>query len=144
MADTFFPEEWRIRTMRRNFIFLCIVLFLYLMSWAPLAAVKAGDGTDAVTWRYEFAASSGTYTEITGGTVHGTVSNDDQSFNAVALGFPFTFDGVDYDASAFSPTGSSLWVRRSRRRTRRSVPALRTMSSSLWVEIYRVTVRHPN
>ena len=62
-------------------------------------------GVDDVSWRYEFASSSGTYTEIISGTVHGTPSNDDTSFNAIELGFTFNYDGVDYTQVSIQSNG---------------------------------------
>jgi hypothetical protein len=64
-------------------------------------------GTDAVSQQYAFASSSGTYTEIAGGTVHGTASNDDTSFAAIDLGFTFRFDGADYTQVSIQSNG---WV----------------------------------
>ena len=62
---------------------------------------------------YGFNQASGTYTEITGGTIQGTESNDDENFNAIDLGFTFTFDGVAYtqvsvNANGFLAMGSSV------------------------------------
>ncbi|MBI4916793.1 MAG: PKD domain-containing protein [Acidobacteria bacterium] len=74
---------------------------------------KSEDGTggpsgpEAVSERYLFSASSGTYAEIAGGTVHGTNANDDQNFMAVDLGFTFRFDGTDYTQVSIQSNG---WV----------------------------------
>ncbi|MCB5247076.1 MAG: choice-of-anchor J domain-containing protein, partial [Candidatus Cloacimonetes bacterium] len=53
-------------------------------------------GAWATVSEYTFASSIGTYTEITGGTVLGTNLNDDESFNAIDLGFTFNYNGTDY------------------------------------------------
>ncbi len=53
-------------------------------------------GAWAVVGEYSFASATGTYTEISGGTVLGTTANDDESFNAIPLGFTFTYNGVNY------------------------------------------------
>jgi len=66
----------------------------------PHQAGIAGVATD-----YTWSQTSTTYTEITGGTVHGTASNDDQNFNAVNLGFTFTYDGVDYTQVSIQNNG---------------------------------------
>jgi uncharacterized repeat protein (TIGR01451 family) len=54
---------------------------------------------------YTFTSTSGTYTEITGGTVHGTETNDDQNFNNVAIGFTFGYNGVNYTAVGINANG---------------------------------------
>jgi hypothetical protein len=55
--------------------------------------------------QYSFASTLGTYAEITGGTVHGTVANDNESFNAIPLGFNFTYNGVIYDNVSIQSNG---------------------------------------
>ena len=47
-----------------------------------------------VATNYNFASSAGTYTPITGGTVLGTITQDDDSFDGIALPFPFSFSGT--------------------------------------------------
>lgn len=63
---------------------------LVLMLVFSVAALSAW----ALVSEYSFASSTGTYTEITGGTVLGSAINDDESFNAIPLGFTFTYNGV--------------------------------------------------
>lgn len=41
---------------------------------------------------YTFSSSAGTYTAISGGTVHGTTTNDDNLFANIPIGFTFTLD----------------------------------------------------
>ena len=65
---------------------------LLLLLVFVVAAVSAG----ALVSEYSFNSTLGTYTEITGGTVLGSTINDDESFNAIPLGFTFTYDGVAY------------------------------------------------
>ncbi len=60
-----------------------------------------------------FTGSSGTYTPIAGGTIHGTTSNDDENFNAIAIGFSFTYNGTAYtqvsiQTNGFVAMGSSV------------------------------------
>jgi hypothetical protein len=94
-------------------LILCFLL-MFLMaetSWAQLNGAP-------------FSSSTGTYTEITGGTVLGSPTDDSQMFTdpakplggtAVAdrrgpgfpIGFNFTFDGVVYDRFAINTNG---WV----------------------------------
>ncbi len=80
---------------------------------------KPGD-TDAVA-TYTFSQSTGTYTEITSGTVLGSTTSDDQRFVDPAvpaggstttgpgfpIGFNFTFDGVVFDRLAINNNG---WI----------------------------------
>ena len=54
-------------------------------------------GLGAQVSEYAFSSVLGTYTEITGGTVLGTTANDQESFNAIPLGFTFTYNGVEYN-----------------------------------------------
>jgi len=70
-------------------------------------------GASALVSEYAFTSSLGTYAEITGGTVLGTTANDDESFNAIPLGFTFTYDGVAYteisvQTNGFIAFGSSV------------------------------------
>ena len=67
--------------------------------------VVEGGAIQGVATQYAFSLSSGTYTEILGGTVHGTASNDDDSFNAIPLGFTFHFNGVDYTEISIQSNG---------------------------------------
>jgi len=65
-----------------------IYVFLLLFSLTALAAW-------ATVSEYSFASTIGTFTEITGGTVLGTSTNDNEVFNALPLGFTFSYNGVD-------------------------------------------------
>jgi len=62
---------------------LLILFFVVLLGYSLLPAIVS---------EYTFASSIGTYTPITDGTVQGTSANDDHSFNAIPIGFDFTFD----------------------------------------------------
>ncbi len=64
-------------------------------------------GLDTVATQYVFSSSVLTYTEITTGTVHGTASNDDQSFAAIDLGFTFRYNNVDYTQVSIQSNG---WI----------------------------------
>ncbi len=71
------------------------------------------NGILAVATDYTWSQTTGAYTEITGGTVHGTASNDDTSFNAISLGFTFNYNGVDYtqvsiQSNGFAAMGASV------------------------------------
>ncbi|NHM03821.1 T9SS type A sorting domain-containing protein [Flavobacterium celericrescens] len=54
---------------------------------------------------YSFSQSSGTYTPITGGTVLGTATNDDNVFNANSIGFTFNYNGTDYTQFSVNANG---------------------------------------
>ena len=59
----------------------------------------------AIVSEYSFTSSLGTYTEISGGTVHGTIANDNENFNAIPLGFNFTYNGVVYASVSIQTNG---------------------------------------
>lgn len=71
---------------------LCIVS---LIVWNAHATVS----------EYAFSSSMGTYTEFTGGTVLGSSANDDESFNAIPLGFPFIYNGVQQSVISVQTDG---------------------------------------
>ena len=82
--------------MSKNFSKLLLVLVFALTAVCSFALV--GD--------YTFAGTTDTYTEISGGTVHGTIPNlDNESFMAIPLGFNFTYDGVVYDNISINANG---------------------------------------
>ncbi|MDD2228861.1 MAG: hypothetical protein PHY48_05585, partial [Candidatus Cloacimonetes bacterium] len=62
-------------------------------------------GAWAIVSEYSFASTTGTYTAISGGTVHGTSANDNESFLALPLGFTFTYDGVSYTTISIASNG---------------------------------------
>ena len=74
---------------------------------AQLASEPAGAGIDAVSTQYAFSSSSGTYTPIVTGTVHGTASNDDTSFPAINIGFTFRYNNADYTQVSIQSNG---WI----------------------------------
>lgn len=59
----------------------------------------------ATVSEYSFLSSLDTFTEITGGTVLGTATNDNESFNAIPLGFTFTYNGVAYTEVSIQSNG---------------------------------------
>ncbi len=95
-----------------KFIILCILLWGTAMnqSFAQLST------------NYGFSQSLGTFTPITGGTILGTATNDDASFNgssvgvqfnaAIGTGFPigftFTYNGQSYNNFGVNSNG---WIR---------------------------------
>ncbi len=62
---------------------LLIFLVAALGAWADLSD-------------YSFTQSTVAYSEITGGTILGTNQNNQESFDAIPLGFNFTFNEVEY------------------------------------------------
>ncbi|MBN8583551.1 MAG: T9SS type A sorting domain-containing protein [Ignavibacteria bacterium] len=90
---------------------LFLLLFIYFFN--PLLLSQTSS--------YNFSSSSGTYTEITGGIVLGTVNNDDEVFNnnttgeaapqtdiGFPIGFNFNYNGVLYTNFAVNTNG---WIK---------------------------------
>ncbi len=79
------------------------IISLFLVLSIAIASVIAQ--TSPVS-NYVFTQNpEGTYTEISGGTVHGTVANDDESFNAIDIGFTFNYNAVDYTQISIQTNG---------------------------------------
>jgi len=55
--------------------------------------------------KYSYSQYDGIYTEISGGTIHGNEYNDDNSFNAINLGFAFNYNGEDYSQLSIQSNG---------------------------------------
>lgn len=62
-------------------------------------------GSFAQVGGYVFNQPSGTYNEISGGTILGTDTNDDNSFNAQNIGFNFVFNNVSYTQISINSNG---------------------------------------
>ncbi len=100
--------------MRKNRVLFILACFLFALLTVPMP-VSADDGSNqpvqqAVTHfpvlpsqpiaptapelvsGYTFNSTAGTYTAISGGTVHGTTANDDNLFSNINIGFTFTLD----------------------------------------------------
>lgn len=77
--------------------FLPLVKLLSIVVLSLLA-----NNSFAQVSNYTFAQSSGTYTPITGGTLHGTADNANYSFT---LPFNFTYNGTVYTATKPSTNG---------------------------------------
>jgi hypothetical protein len=65
----------------------------------------AAGVTQAQVANMLFTQSSGTYTEITGGTVLATGTFDDTMITNVAIGFTFNANGVDFTTMNVNPNG---------------------------------------
>lgn len=90
---------------------IIMVLIMAAMSCAMFAALNG----------YVFSYTAGTYTEITGGTVVGSTTSDDQRFldptvplggtattgPGLPIGFNFIFDGVSFDRFGINTNG---WI----------------------------------
>ena len=74
------------------------------MSFSDNPIFTAGANAQVVA-AYSFAASSGTYTAITGGTVAASGAWDDTQVNAVPIGFTFKFNGINYTTVSINPNG---------------------------------------
>ena len=70
-------------------------LFALFASWQMNGQVNA----------YSFTQTSGTYTEITGGTVLGTGTVDDTSYPAIPIGFNFVFGGTSFTDISVNANG---------------------------------------
>lgn len=81
--------------MRNNVSKLFLLLFILISVSAAWSVISD----------YSFSSATGTYTEISGGTVHGDAANDNQVFNAVPLGFSLNFNGVVYDQVSIATNG---------------------------------------
>ena len=110
----------------KNFIFLVLINFFVITT----AFGQVGN--------YTFSQSSGTYTEITGGSLLGTATNDDQNFTnptdllissttglGLPIGFNFTFGNVVYDRVGVNANG---WISLGTSLTTPAVNASRTSS----------------
>ena len=80
--------------MRKNKFSLLMVLLLFgvFSAWATVN-------------EYSFNSTTGTFTEITGGTIHGTNSNDNECFLAIPIGFTFHYNDVDYTTISIATNG---------------------------------------
>ncbi|HPT72180.1 MAG TPA: carboxypeptidase regulatory-like domain-containing protein [Candidatus Cloacimonadota bacterium] len=59
----------------------------------------------ALVSNYNFSSTTETYSEISGGTILGTATNDDLNFNNISLGFDFVFNGVTYSNVSINTNG---------------------------------------
>ncbi|HSN53820.1 MAG TPA: hypothetical protein VLT32_04070, partial [Candidatus Sulfomarinibacteraceae bacterium] len=71
---------------------------------APGLPLDFPPGAEAVATGYGWSQTTGTYTEITGGT-QVTASCDDTSYNNIALPFTFTYDGTAFTAVSIQCNG---------------------------------------
>lgn len=76
----------------KSLLLLLLCSLLALSAWASVN-------------EYSFTSAAGTFTEITGGTVLGTSANDNEVFNALPLGFTFTYNGVDHTQASVASNG---------------------------------------
>ncbi|MCF8433592.1 MAG: fibronectin type III domain-containing protein, partial [Crocinitomicaceae bacterium] len=61
-----------------------------------LAFILLSIGANSQVSAYSFSASTGTFTPVTGGSVLGVATNDDTGFNALPIGFTFSYNGANY------------------------------------------------
>jgi hypothetical protein len=86
---------------------------IYKISILLLIFIAATGYSSALVSGFNFSSTIATYSEITGGNVLGTISNDDENYNALPIGFSFTFDGTVYtqmsvQTNGFIAMGSSV------------------------------------
>jgi len=97
-----------LKNMKQLFTNIKTTLFL-----TALLVVLFGAKVNAQVSAYTFGSSAGTYTEISGGTVLGTATNDDNVFNNNPIGFAFFYNGVPYcnfsvNANGFIALGGAV------------------------------------
>lgn len=74
-------------------VILCLLLFFITFS------IKAQIAN------YQFSQSTNSYTEISGGTIMGTTSNDDNRFENIPISFPYIYNGISYTALSVNTNG---------------------------------------
>ncbi len=80
-----------------NASYLRLLIIVVLLLGASISFCSVTD--------YTFSSSIATYNQLTGGTVHGTSANDNEVFNAVPIGFDFTFNTVTYTEISLAANG---------------------------------------
>jgi len=82
--------------MKKLNIFITILFAFSIFATAQITPVS----------NYVFLQNEeGTYTEISDGTIHGTATNDDESFNAIDIGFTFNYNGTNYSQISIQANG---------------------------------------
>jgi len=81
--------------MRATVIKICLV-FIFLAAIGLLAGAVS---------EYYFSSFSGSFNEITGGTIHGSNANDNENFLAIPLGFNFSYNGNTYSEVSIQTNG---------------------------------------
>ncbi len=81
--------------MRNNYFKMLLLLGLLIIT---------SPGWSAIT-DYVFSSSIGTYTQLAGGNVLGTAANDNEVFQALPLGFDFTYNSILYSTISISCNG---------------------------------------
>jgi len=76
----------------KNYFFLMLFSMVALSAWATVS-------------EYSFTSSLGTFTELSGGSVLGTAANDNECFNAIPLGFTFTYNDSAYTDVSIASNG---------------------------------------
>lgn len=84
--------------MFKTSLFILIALFSFFYS--AQAQVSA----------YTFSQNNTAYSAITGGTVHGTGTIDDNNYNNIALGFTFTYNCQNFTAISINCNGFIYYI----------------------------------
>ncbi len=88
-----FPSKGdAMRAQIHKLLLLLVLSALAITAWSSVS-------------EYSFTSSQGTFSEISGGTVHGTAANDNECFLAIPLGFSFTYNGVAYTTISIATNG---------------------------------------
>ncbi len=70
------------RTDIQRLLLLLVIMAISALGWAQVS-------------NYTFTSSVGTFTEISGGTIHGTAGmGNNEMFTAIPIGFNFTYNGI--------------------------------------------------
>lgn len=78
---------------------------LYKSLSAIILTVFGINANAQVATNYTFTQSNGSYVAITGGSVVGTPTSDDDTFEALNIGFQFKFNGMCYSQFGFGSNG---------------------------------------
>jgi hypothetical protein len=91
-------ESFTIKSKLRSFTVMVLLTMLGLgFSMVGHAQVPASS--------YSYAASSGTYTDVTGGTAVSAILSDDVTSGTLPLGFTFNYCGTDYTQFVVNSNG---------------------------------------
>ncbi len=81
--------------MKKQTLTLFSITLMFLISGTLFSTVSD----------YSFSANAGSYEQLSGGITLGTDANDEESFNAIPIGFYFTFNGQTYTTVSINSNG---------------------------------------
>jgi hypothetical protein len=71
----------------------------------PATSQETPKAPGAWVTQWNFAQTSGTYTAVSGGTILGTTTNDENVFGPYSIGFNFTYNGTVYTQFSVATNG---------------------------------------